>query len=108
MKNAPLPVWSIHWSWGVWLWGLLLVSVIVSALAVVWVAHQVRLTSTQLHKSLKQEYALRVEQGRLELEYNYLLSRSRIEQLAKEKLSMSPMTAAQERIILLPEGAKAP
>lgn len=108
MKNAPLPVWSSLWSWGVWLWGLLLVSVIVSALAVVWVTHQVRLTSTQLHKSLKQEYALRVEQGRLELEYNYLLSRSRIEQLAKEKLSMSPMTAAQERIILLPEGAKAP
>jgi len=79
-----------------------------SALAVVWTKHQVRLTSTQLHKTVKQEYALRVEQGRLELEYNHLLSRSRIEQVAKAKLGMMVMTPAQERVLLLPEGEVKP
>jgi len=103
MKNAPLPGLSILWSWGAFVWILLIVSLIGSAIAVVWVKHQVRLTSTQLHKSVKQDYALRVEEGRLQLEYNHLLSRTRIEQIARNKLGMSPIKAAQERVLLLPE-----
>ncbi len=90
------------------MWLMLIVSVLISALAVVWTKHQVRLTSTQLHKTIKQEYALRVEQGRLELEYNHLLSRSRIEHIAKDKLGMMVMTPVQERVLLLPEGAVTP
>lgn len=90
------------------MWLMLIVSVLISALAVVWTKHQVRLTSTQLHKTIKQEYTLRVEQGRLELEYNHLLSRSRIEHIAKDKLGMIVMTPVQERVLLLPEGAVTP
>jgi cell division protein FtsL len=108
MKNASPPALLSLWSWGVFLWLMLIVSVLMSALAVVWTKHQVRLTSTQLHKTVKQEYSLRVEQGRLELEYNHLLSRSRIEQVAKDKLGMMAMTPAQERVLLLPEGAISP
>lgn len=108
MKTTPLPAFSVAWSWGFWLWGLLIVAVLGSALAVVWVTHQVRLTSTQLHLALKKDYALRVEQGRLELEYNHLLSRVRIEKLAKEKLGMSLIAPGQERILLLPEDKSTP
>jgi cell division protein FtsL len=108
MKNTSLPALSALWSWGVFVWVILIVMVLVSALAVVWIKHEVRLTSTQLHKTIKQEYALRVEQGRLELEYNHLLSRSRIEQVAKDKLDMMAMTPVQERVLLLPEGAIKP
>jgi len=103
MNNTSPPVFAALWSWGVFIWGMLLIAIIVSALGVVWVKHQVRLTSTQLHKVVKQEYNIRVEQGRLELEYNHLLSRSRIEQQAKDKLNMSPLTAERERVLLLPE-----
>jgi cell division protein FtsL len=108
MKNAPLPVFAALWSWGVLLWGMLLLAIIISALSMVWVKHQVRLTSTQLHKTLKEEYNIRVEQGRLELEYNHLLSRSRIEQLAKDKLGMMPLTPERERVLLLPESVWKP
>jgi cell division protein FtsL len=101
MKNAPLPGLSILWSWGAVVWILLIVSLIASAIAVVWVKHQVRLTS-------KQDYALRVEEGRLQLEYNHLLSRTRIEQIARNKLGMSPIGPAQERVLLLPEGSVQP
>lgn len=108
MKLTPPPVFSALWSWGVFIWGALLVAVLVSALSVVWVKHQVRLASTQLHKVVKQEYALRVEQGRLELEYNHLLSRARIERLARDRLGMLPLTPERERILLLPEEALKP
>jgi cell division protein FtsL len=108
MKIAPSPVLLLFWSWGVFIWIALIVVLLISALAVVWTKHQVRLTSMQLHKTVKQEYTLRVEQGRLELEYNHLLSRSRIEQIAKEKLGMIIMMPTQEHVLLLPEGSKAP
>lgn len=96
------------WSWGVFVWIMLIVVLLSSAIAVVWIKHQVRLTSTQLHKTVKQDYALRVEEGRLSLEYNHLLSRTRIEQIAKERLGMMPISPAQERVLLLPEGSEAP
>lgn len=108
MKNAPLPSLLSLWSWGVFVWIMLIVFLLVSAIAVVWTKHQVRLTSTELHKTLKQDYSLRVEEGRLALEYNHLLSRTRIEQIAREKMSMVPMTPAQERVLLLPEGVQSP
>ncbi|MCH9741740.1 MAG: cell division protein FtsL [Thiotrichales bacterium] len=108
MKNAPLPSLLSLWSWGVFVWITLIVFLLVSAIAVVWTKHQVRLTSTELHKTVKKDYALRVEEGRLALEYNHLLSRTRIEQIAREKLSMVPMTTAQERVLLLPEGVQPP
>ena len=103
MKYTSLPGFSAFWSWGVLLWALLLTSILVSALLVVWVKHHIRLASTELHKSVKQEYSLQVEAGRLELEYNHLLSNARVEQIAKEKLLMQPLTGDRERILLLPE-----
>lgn len=102
---APL---SVLRSLGVLLWLMLIVVFIASAIAVVWIKHQVRLTSTQLHLSVKQEYHLKVEEGRLLLEYNHLLSRTRIEQLARSKLGMTPIMPAQERVVLLPENELLP
>lgn len=104
-KNAPLPKLSMLWSWGFLFWLVLAFVLLSSAIAVVWVKHQVRLISTELHTSVKNEYELRVEEGRLQLEYNHLLSRARIEQLAKQRLGIQPLSIEQERVLLLPEGA---
>lgn len=90
------------------MWVILLVLVVGSALTVVWIKHEVRLTSTQLYKTVKEDYALRVEQGRLELEYNHLLSRTRIDHIAKEKLGMVAMTPVQERVLLLRDDVSNP
>lgn len=104
-QSASLPKLSMLWSWGVLLWIGLTATLLFSAIAVVWVKHQVRLISTELHVNVKKEYGLRVEEGRLQLEYNHLLSRARIEQLAKQKLGIQPLSIEQERVLLLPEGA---
>jgi cell division protein FtsL len=103
MKYTSLPSFSAFWSWGVLLWAFLLAFILISALLVVWVKHNIRLTATQLHNTIKQEYRVQVETGRLELEYNHLLSNARVEQIAKDKLSMQALTPDRERILLLPE-----
>jgi cell division protein FtsL len=103
MKHTSLPGFSAFWSWGVLLWAFVLAAILISALLVVWVKHHIRLASTELHKAVSQEYALQVEAGRLELEYNHLLSNSRVELTAKDKLSMQILTSDRERILLLPE-----
>jgi cell division protein FtsL len=103
MKNTSLPGFSAFWSWGVLLWAIVLASILISALLIVWVKHHIRLVSTELHQAVKQEYSIQVETGRLELEYNHLLSNARVEQIAKEKLAMQALTPDRERILLLPE-----
>lgn len=103
MKHTSLPSFAAFWSWGVLLWAVVLTAILISALLVVWVKHHIRLSSTELHKAVKQEYALQVEEGRLELEYNHLLSNRRVEQIAKDKLMMQPLSGDRERILLLPE-----
>jgi len=69
---------------------LLLVLVMLSALAVVYVKYDARLMFNQLQKELREQDKLGVEWSRLQLEKNTWSSNGRIEKLARTKLNLQP------------------
>ncbi|AFT66398.1 MAG: cell division protein FtsL [Cycloclasticus pugetii] len=74
---------------------ILLVLVMVSALAVVYVKYDARLMFNQLQKELREQDRLGVEWNRLQLEQNTWSSNNRIEKLARTKLNLQAPTSAQ-------------
>lgn len=74
---------------------ILLVLVMVSALAVVYVKYDARLMFNLLQKELREQDRLGVEWNRLQLEQNTWSSNNRIEKLARTKLNLQAPTSAQ-------------
>ena len=74
---------------------ILLVLVMVSALAVLYVKYDARLMFNQLQKELREQDRLGVEWNRLQLEQNTWSSNNRIEKLARTKLNLQAPTSAQ-------------
>jgi len=74
---------------------ILLVLVMVSALAVVYVKYDARLMFNQLQKEVREQDRLGVEWNRLQLEQNTWSSNNRIEKLARTKLNLQAPTSAQ-------------
>ena len=78
---------------------LLLVLVMFSAMAVVYVKYDARLMFNQLQKELREQDKLGVEWSRLQLEKNTWSSNSRIEKLARTKLNLQ--TPKPEQIVYI-------
>lgn len=84
---------------GILAFGVLLLAVVASGIAVVWSRHQDRAAFMQLTKLQNQRDALNVEFGRLELEQATWASPSRIETIARGRLGMvSPPASSVEMI----------
>ncbi|MDF1757115.1 MAG: cell division protein FtsL [Legionellaceae bacterium] len=66
----------------------LIVSVLVSALAVIYVTNMQRLTFNKLETAEQQNHQLQLKWGRLLLEQASLATSSRVESLARTKLNM--------------------
>ncbi|WP_133126926.1 cell division protein FtsL [Legionella nagasakiensis] len=67
----------------------LLISVFASALAVVYVTNQHRMTFSQLQYAEQREHELQLQWGQLLLEQASLATPARVQQLAQEKFKMS-------------------
>lgn len=77
----------------------LLLAVLLSALAVVYVTNLHRLTFTQLQVAEQQAHELQLQWGQLLLEQASLATPGRVQQLAGEKLHMV-LPASKQTIIL--------
>lgn len=78
---------------------VLLFSVLISALAVVYITNLHRLTLGQLQQSEQQSHQLQLRWGQLLLEQASLATPGRVEQLASEKLHMVLPTTKQTFIL---------
>jgi cell division protein FtsL len=78
---------------------LLLLTVIVSAIAVVWARHESRALFIQLTQLQSQRDALNIEFGQLELEQATWAEPGRIESLARQQLGMVNPSPADIRLI---------
>ncbi len=78
---------------------LLLLTVIVSAIAVVWARHESRELFVQLTQLQGQRDALNIEFGQLELEQATWAEPGRIESLARQQLGMVNPSPADIRLI---------
>ena len=83
----------------VWMQLVLLLSVLVSALAVVYVTNLHRLTLNELQLAEQQSNQLQLQWGQLLLEQASLANPARVEQLATEKLQMMLPTSKQTVIL---------
>ncbi len=70
---------------------LLLMLVVFSALAVVYSKHQSRKLFVELNSLQKTRDAMEVEWGQLQLEQSAWATSGRIEELARERLNMTPI-----------------
>lgn len=82
-----------------WLLVLLVVFVCSSAIGVTLSSQQNRELNAQLARLTAQKKSLEIEWRKLRLEQRALSEHSRIEQLAKQKLNMVPVTAKREYVI---------
>ncbi len=78
---------------GLWL------AVMVSALAVVLAKHEARLLFTELQQLHTERDRLDIEWGRLRIEQSTWSAHGRIEQLARDELSMTIPTPPEVRIL---------
>lgn len=90
---------EMHLSKGLWLQIILLVSVLFSALAVVYVTNMHRVTFSQLQSVEQQTHQLQLQWGQLLLEQASLATPARVEELAAEKLHME--LPADKQIVIL-------
>lgn len=67
---------------------VLLLLIMVSALAVVYVKHENRMLYTQLRELQKQRDLMDVDWGRLQLEQSTWATHSRVDNVARKKLAM--------------------
>ena len=84
-----------------WLNAAMVVAILASALAVSYSVHEGRRLTNQLQKLQASHDALHTEWGQLLLEHSTWGSYARVEQLARQKLSMQLPTAAQ-RVLVTP------
>lgn len=82
-----------------WVLVLLVSFLTISAIGVTWASQQNRELNAQLARLIGQQKKLDVEWRKLRLEHRALAEHSRIEQLARERLKMIPVTAERETII---------
>ncbi|WP_169924660.1 cell division protein FtsL [Xenorhabdus mauleonii] len=87
IRNAKLPL-------------ILLVSVVVSAISVVTVAHQTRLLTAAKERQVIQLDAQDIEWRNLLLEENALGDHSRVERIATQNLQMQHVDPAKENIVI--------
>ncbi|AHE67670.1 cell division protein FtsL [Legionella oakridgensis] len=67
----------------------LLISVLASALAVIYATNQHRMTFSQLQRAEQKAHELQLQWGQLLLEQASLATPARVQQLAREKFKMS-------------------
>jgi len=82
---------------------ILIISVFLSALTTIWIRHQHRLTFIDLQTLEKKHDKLEHEWEQLQLEQSTWVQPQRIEQLAKEKLSMKIPNSEDIFFIKLPK-----
>ncbi|SFU71208.1 cell division protein FtsL [Xenorhabdus koppenhoeferi] len=87
LRNAKLPL-------------VLLVSVVVSAIGVVTVAHETRLLTAEKERQVIQLDAQDIEWRNLLLEENALGDHSRVERIATQNLQMQHVDPAKENIVI--------
>ena len=78
---------------------LLLLSVVVSALTLVWARHESRRQFVELRGMESQRDALDIEWGQLQLEQSTWATHGRIERIAREQLAMRTPAAAEVVIV---------
>ena len=78
---------------------LLAALVLMSALAVIWNAHQYRQRNAQIARASKEARQLDVEWRQLRLEHRALADHARIEQLARKRLNMHPVRPENETVV---------
>jgi cell division protein FtsL len=79
--------------------GILLASVLLSALAVVYTTNVHRMTLSQLETSQHKAHRLQLQLGQLLLEQASLATPSRVERLATDKLNMVLPSDKQTRVL---------
>ncbi len=82
-----------------WLLVLLIILTTVSSVAVTWSTQKNREMNAELSSLIEDRSTASVDWRKLRLEYRALAEHSRIEQLAREKLNMHPVTADKETVI---------
>jgi cell division protein FtsL len=85
---------------------LLLVAVVVSALYVVQVQYQSRLLFTELDHAQREAQQLAADHERLDVEKRAAATSLRVEQIARNQLTMRPITPAITDYVKLPAAAK--
>jgi cell division protein FtsL len=81
---------------------LLLVAVVASALYVVRVQYQSRLLNTEIDHAMRRAQQLAIDHDQLEVQKRVAATSLRVEQLAREKLAMRPITPAITDYVKLP------
>jgi cell division protein FtsL len=84
---------DMHMSKSIYLLIVLLISVLVSAFAVVYSTNSYRSTFSQVEQEEQQAHFLQLQWGQLLLEQASLATPARVEELAMEKLKMSLPTS---------------
>lgn len=79
--------------------GVLWLAVLVSALAVVLAKHEARMLFSELQQLNAERDRLDIEWGQLQIEQSTWSTHGRIEQLAREELSMAIPTPPEVRIV---------
>jgi cell division protein FtsL len=82
-----------------WVLVLLVIGVTATSIAVTWSAQQNRDLNAQLARLLTEQTVVENEWRKLRLEHRALAEHSRVEQLAREKLDMVPVTAEKETLL---------
>ncbi|MDG6774016.1 cell division protein FtsL [Thiomicrorhabdus sp. ZW0627] len=88
LRRFPKPTHLKVFKWrGFFLFGLV-ISVLITLVAIILVQHQIRHTETQYYMALQKNIQAKEEWGRLMLEKMHLSAPARIEQIAQTKLNM--------------------
>ncbi len=82
-----------------WVLTLLAIFLTISGIGVTWAAQQNRELNAQLARLIAAQRNLDIEWRKLRLEHRSLAEHSRVEQLARERLKMVPVTASKETVI---------
>ncbi len=82
-----------------WVLVLVILAVTSTAIAVTWSTQQNRNLNAELARLLVQQTSYENDWRKLRLEHRSLAEHARVEQLAKQKLGMIPVTADKETIL---------
>ncbi len=82
-----------------WVLVVLVIFLTASGIGVTWASQQNRELNAQLARLISQQQELEIEWRKLRLEHRSLAEHSRIEQLARKRLKMIPVTVERETII---------
>ena len=88
-------------SWRSWTAGLLGVSILATALSVVWIKHESRKLFAALQRLERTRDDLNVEWGQLQLERSTWATHGRIESLVRKQLQME-LPRADEIVVVTP------